>query len=177
MVGQICSWCAVASFGIFTLLLCVFIYMLWSRCVEQNLCVFSVTTIRDHHKLPGLNNKNALSYSFVIQNCEIRCTKIKMSAGLFFFFLDQGKNEFPSFFQLLEATHSLIYSPFPESLKNFYHCISFSDYSQESFSILRTHLIRLDSSKIIQMVSPSQDLQRYSYLQSLLRYEVPDFQD
>lgn len=172
MVGQICSWCAVASFGVFTLLLCVFIYMLWSRCVEQNLCVFSVTTIRDHHKLPGLNNKNELSYSFVIQNCEIRCTKIKMSGGLFFF---GSREEWVSFILPASRGHPFLglqsFSQVSKELLSLY----FLFWLQSRKFLYFKDSIRLDSSKIIQMVSPSQDLQLYSYLQSLfcdVRYQI-----
>lgn len=66
MGGQIFSLCVMSSFGMFNYVHVSLVSMLWSKGVEQNLYLCSITAIRNDHKLAGLNNN--MHYLVVLKN-------------------------------------------------------------------------------------------------------------
>lgn len=86
-----------------------------SSCDSRGLHLFSIAVIRNHHKLPGLNNANLLSYTLVDQSSDAGLPGLTSSpvsrAGL----LSGGprENPFSCPFQLPKAAHIPLFMPLP----------------------------------------------------------------
>lgn len=103
----------------------------------ERLSLFPVAAVINYHKFCGQHKWILLHFwTSEVQNGS-HWAKIKVSAGLCFFWRLRGKNLFPCFFQLLEATHvsphgpaslwpSVVTSPFITHLRP--SCVDPEDY-------------------------------------------------